>query len=196
CIQLLYDWKDALLSRGLPLESHNQSFSALLWHYLSGSPTRVVSEGGAMIQMGWSVLTPQVISFLTVAWSGVGLVLFVAILGAKRWRESNPVLWSALLISLLFVPSHLVWKPYFLFALPLVACGLKRVSDGLRESQSVSGAIVMALYFLGMNLTGFDFLGHEWAARIEGASVMLMFHLMLVVYGVFRLRAEAKATQF
>jgi hypothetical protein len=44
--RLLLDWRDALISRGLPLESHNQSFTAFLYHYLSGQPTPVISEGG------------------------------------------------------------------------------------------------------------------------------------------------------
>ncbi len=193
CIQLLYNWKDALLSRGLPLESHNQSFSALLWHYLSGTPTRVVSEAGAMIQMGWGILSPQVISALTFAWSGLTFVGFFTILASKRLRNSDPVLWSALLISLLFVPSHLVWKPYFLLGLPLVAYGLKLASKGLLQNQTVLGVAIMAVYFLGMNFTGFDFIGHDLAARIEGASVMLLFHLTIVLYGLISLSRRSRS---
>ncbi|MEI7999586.1 MAG: glycosyltransferase family 87 protein, partial [Candidatus Omnitrophota bacterium] len=105
---LFLDWREAIMARGLPLESHNQSFSALIYHYLSGNPTAVLSEGGPIL-LGQRCLSAVQISFLSLFWTSgvIGIILGWIVAGSNH----SPFKWTAMMIGLLIVPSHLVWKP-------------------------------------------------------------------------------------
>ena len=176
-LRLLQGWQEALLSKGLPLESHNQSFSAFLYHYLSGYPTRVLSEGVTPLFFGVSLLSLQSISLLSLAWSllMMGMLLGWIISGSNHsaWK------WIAVAIGLMIVPSHLVWKPYFVMSIPLAVYLIQHTY----ESKSRFGLIILCLFFTGINFTGFDFLGHHWAASVEAASILLMIHLGMLTLG-------------
>lgn len=171
---LYSEWYVALLSKGLPVESHNQSFAALLLHYLSGVATPVISEGRAL-HFGGRLLSAAQISALTLAWSALMLsALSGWLLFRGRWHRS---VWIAVLLGLLILPSHLVWKPYFVFSLPLAAL--------LWQERSRRWFPVMAVaFFVAINLTGFDFLGHALGARVEAASLLLFTHLGLLALTV------------
>jgi hypothetical protein len=171
---LLVEWRGAVLARGLPMESHNQSFAALLYHYLSGNPTFVLSEGTLPLQLGGSWLSPEQIVFFSLFWT---MASFGTILGWIVSGSFHPSMkWMVLLIGLLIVPSHLVWKPYFVMSLPMAVfiANQTLVSHRLRD-----WLIFMGL-FVGINLTGFDFLGHHWAAHLEAASILLLMHLVMM----------------
>jgi len=77
---------------------------------------------------------------------------------------------------LLIVPSHLIWKPYFVFSLPLAAWLIQRAFRG----ESVSDWFLLLGLFLGINFTGFDFIGHTWGVQLEAASFLLMMHLVMI----------------
>ncbi len=181
-VRLMIDWRDAILSRGLPLESHNQSFTALLHHYLSGHPTPVISEGGQALLFGQSWLSPSQISSLSLFWtcSMIGLMLGWMISGDNH----QPYRWVAVLVGFLIIPSHLVWKPYFVMSVPLAVLLAQQVNAIIlgRSNPSEKGLSVLSILFLfaGINLTGFDFLGHHWAAQIEAASFLLVTHLVML----------------
>ena len=68
---LLLHWREAVLARGLPLESHNQSFSAFLYHYLSGQPTHVLSEGAQPVFFGTNWLSSNQIISLSLFWTSL-----------------------------------------------------------------------------------------------------------------------------
>jgi len=175
--ELLLDWQQALQSRGLPLESHNQSFTALLHHYFSGQPTSVRAVGGP-VQLGTSWMSAETINLLSFAWTfgTMGLVLGW-ILGGVTY---GPLPWLAVLIGLLIVPSHLIWKPYFVMSLPLAILAAFQAHRAWVKSGTRWRAIVLALIGVGMNFTGFDFVGIGPGARFEAASFMLILHLALM----------------
>ncbi len=172
---LLLGWREAVLARGLPLESHNQSFTAFLYHYFSGQPTFVLSEGGQTFTLGWAGLSISQIQLLSMAWAlgSCGLILGWIVSGSQYWISKSTSRWIAVLLGLLIVPSHLVWKPYFVLSVPLTIHFIQQTLLG--KSKFAFG--VLLLLFSMINLTGFDFVGHTWAVYFEAGSLFLMAHL-------------------
>lgn len=174
--QLVLGWREAVLAKGLPLESHNQSFIALLYHYLSGHPTHILSEGGKALFLGPEILTENTILWVSLFWScftlGVSLGWIVA--GSRH----HYLKWIAIMIGLLIIPSHLVWKPYFVMSIPLAILLLHWV---IEQKKRVYFFITFILFFL-INFTGFDFVGHQWGSYFEAASILLVTHLTLLFW--------------
>ena len=174
---LFFDWRDALVARGFPLESHNQSFLALIHHFLSGQPTSILSENGRSILLGAAWLRPKQIVLVSCCWT---LTTFGFVLAwVMRGPKENALKWVALLTGLLILPSHLIWKPYFVMSLPLAVIA---VSQSVGPGSSLWRKSLLLLSFFGMNLTTFDFVGHKWGAVLEASSILLIFHLMLLIW--------------
>ncbi len=172
-LALLGDWREALVSRGLPLETHNQSFAALLYHYTSGLPIRIIAQGGVERVLGPAWLSVGTIGLLSLGWALVSAGVLLGWL--VSWRSRPPLAWISVLVGLLIVPSHLVWKPYFVLTLPAAAVVVDRALR--RFDWSAALALVV---FAAINLTGFDFVGAEWGGRLEAASLFLLAHLALL----------------
>jgi len=172
--QLLLSWRDAVLAKGLPLESHNQSFIALLYHYLSGHPTSILAEGARPLLFGQAWLSQDQIFLLSLSWTLVtlGVILGWILVGEIHLFYS----WIPVLIGLLIVPSHLIWKPYFVMSIPLSVCVFHQ---SIIYRVKILYFFLLA-FFIGVNLTGFDFIGHHWAAHVEAASFLLVLHLILI----------------
>ena len=162
------------------MESHNQSFTALLYHYLSGNPTRVLSEGSTPLLLGLPWLSAAQIGLLSFFWTFTTLGITVG------WIISGdnhpPSKWIPIVIGLLIVPSHLIWKPYFVMSLPLAVLLIHQGVENWKrdKNQSRLAAVTLLILFLGINLTGFDFVGHQWAAHFEAASLLLIVHLIMI----------------
>lgn len=168
--ELLPAWKDALLAKGLPLESHNQSFAAFLHHYFSGNPVHVIAAGGdRLFHFGWGVFTREQIANLSTGWTLVsGGILLGWLLAAGA---AAPLGWLSVSIGMLVLPSHLVWKPYLLTALPLAMIAVTRWQR-----------LWPALLVLGLvlNFSGFDVLGLNAAAALESASIFLWIQISYI----------------
>jgi hypothetical protein len=167
---LYLQWQEALIGRGLPLESHNQSFSAFLSHYFSGSPTHVIANGvGHPAVLGGPWFSVGTINSLTVAWTliALGLLLGWILTGTSK----SPLRWLVVTIGALIVPSHLVWKPYFVMGLPMT---ILAVASWRRLWPYLLGI------FLLTNFSGFDWVGPVWGARLEAGSLQLWLHLILM----------------
>jgi hypothetical protein len=163
---LFLAWREALISKGLPFESHNQSFIALLDHYFTTDPTHIIALGWKWIVLGHSLLSMQAITELSLAWA---FIFMGALLAWIVCAQTDTLRWIAVAIALLFVPSYLVWKPYFVLGYPLAVLLLWQYRH--------SKGWLIALGFFAMNLTGFDVVGDYWAARLEAASIFLFVHL-------------------
>jgi hypothetical protein len=170
--ELFTGWKGALLAKGLPLESHNQSFVAFLNHYFTGNPTRVIAEGYPPLLFGVQAFDSSTLTLLSLGWtlSCAGFLLAWLLAGPRR----DSLRWISIAVATLILPSHLVWKTYFVTGFPLAAWLLSRGG----------GLVFPALVFLLVNLTGFDFLGHGLAARLEAGSVLLFVQLAMIGAGV------------
>ena len=166
-LNLILAWRAALAAKGLPFESHNQSFIALLDHYFTTDPTHIIALGWKWIVLGLPLLSMPTIVELSLAWS----FLFIGVLLAWIFRGSvtSSLRWIAVAMALLFVPSYLVWKPYFILGYPLAAL--------LIWQYGASKKWLIVIGFLLMNLTGFDVIGPWPAARLEAASIFLLVHL-------------------
>ena len=166
-------WKQALASRGLPIESHNQSFAAFLIHYTSGHPIPVLAQARAM-HFGAALFSSETIALLSLAW----IVFFLGMLSVLILIPSagTPLRKSICLTGGVFLPSHLVWKPYFVMTYPLAALFLRDITEKNAKSR-VGVALVLAAL---LNLTSFDVVGPIWAARFEAASLFLWVHLALL----------------
>ena len=171
-LHLLASWREALLAKGLPTESHNQSFAALLLHYFSGNPTAVISENGSLIQFGASIFTADTLKLIELAWTFVtgGLLLGWIVSGPSK----EPLKWIAITIGLLILPLHLIWKPYFVMGIP-VAILLVRQAQVSRHLI----AMLVATFFV-INFSGFDFTGHAWGPKLEAAALLLVVHIALI----------------
>ena len=53
-LSLMQQWKQALIDRGFPLESHNQSFGAFLQHYTSGKKTEIIAQHRRELSLGFA----------------------------------------------------------------------------------------------------------------------------------------------
>jgi hypothetical protein len=173
-IALHRSWMEALVSRGFPTESHNQSFAAFLQHLFSGEPTHVVALARSeSLSVGFP-LSSRVIRVLGAFWAACVLVFLLGLCrGGPRTGEGAA--WAALLVGLLVMPSHLVWKPYFLMGLPAASLLAARVKG------PGAAAALLALAAL-LNLNGFDFVGYAWAVRLEGGAILLWTHVLLLIW--------------
>lgn len=174
---LLLGWRGALIERGLPLESHNQSFPAFLHHYLSGLPTEVIAEHRRRILLGFPLLSRKAMDLLSLSWmmTLTGLILALIFRGPRPGarRGGDRVSWMAALIGLLILPSHLVWKPYFVLGLPLGCVSISRARGDRARG------VGLLILFAVVNLSGFDLLGQDLGARLEAACILLWAHLAL-----------------
>lgn len=177
-VQLYKDWWGALVSRGIPLESHNQSFAALLHHWFGGKPTHIVAlyAGRDYTIMKWS---QELIDTLSRIWMLGGIAGLLYLIFIKRPRDAA---WMAALILGVVVPSHLVWKPYLIFAIPAVGVLITR-----------KAWIALVFVFAAVNLTSFDVIGLEAAARLEASALFLWVMLALGALVLWRSRANGVA---
>lgn len=171
-VHLYSQWKEALIAKGLPLESHNQSFSAFLHHYFSGVPTHVIARGidhPVLLGSGW--LTQDQISVLSMAWffMAAGILLGWIL----RSGMLKPLHWISVVLGLMILPSHLVWKPYFVFGLP---AAILAVSAEKKPWFLLVGVLLLE------NFSGFDWVGDRLGAHLEGGSVLLWVHLALISF--------------
>jgi hypothetical protein len=165
-------WTQALLSRGLPLESHNQSFAAFLHHFLSGEPTVIIAQHRRRMFFGEALLSIDQIQLLSAAWlAATTSVILALVLSAEALSFRR----AAILLALLVVPSHLVWKPYFAMGLPLAIAVLASLA---KKPNSTRIALIFCAFAL-MNLTGFDFVGLDRGAWLESSPAMLLAYLIL-----------------
>jgi hypothetical protein len=169
------EWWGALVSRGLPLESHNQSFTAFLYHFLSGEPTEIIAQHRRQMLLGGAFFSLEQIRLLTLSWIALTGSFILSLIVSE---EAPSFSRRALLIALLVVPSHLVWKPYFSMGLPLAIAVIAMIV----KAPTRAGWFWLSVVFTLMNLTGFDFVGLDWGARLESASLMLFAYLLLCGY--------------
>ena len=186
-IRLYMGWKAALLDRGAPFESHNQSFTALINRLFSGNPVHVISLGADHVPMSLAKVDARLLALLSVIWTVVSiaaLLLWIAA-GPVRAVVRGMALWAAVACGLLIVPSHLVWKPYFVMGIPVAYAALTGLmSMDFSRARARVLAAVLAVAFVMVNFSGFDFVGYRVAAWLEVFSVMMLAHLAVLVVAV------------
>jgi hypothetical protein len=190
---LMLSWREALLSRGMPLETHNQSISALLSRAFGIEDFRVIALGSGMTMsplFRWSAAFVNIFGFIWTLCAGIFL-LFWLVMGSKK----APGYWAMIMLSLLIVPSHLVWKPYFIFSAPVAALVFQdawikanRVAVPgrwywQRWCRRYGRVILVSVLFVVLTFSSVDFVGPVVAGRIEAASLFMLAHLLMLFLG-------------
>ena len=102
------------------------------------------------------------------------------------WRPAAGALWAGVFVALLILPSHLVWKPYFVFGVGLGAAVMPWV---LERRERLLFAVPL---FFFANFTTYEFLGRPVAAYFESYCSMMVAHLGLIGLGIWALRDRLK----
>lgn len=174
-LTLMASWKEAIVARGFPIESHNQSFAAMLLHGLTGIKTPVIALGPQQgVSIGITAITEAQHALIAAGWSFCLAGILLGLLMNPPVRASGR--WIGLVIAALILPLHLVWKPYFIFGAPLAAWV---VHDAVRAKSSPR-LVACFLIWVIVNLSSVDVVGPEWTARLEAASILLLGHLGLI----------------
>ena len=171
-------WIAALRSKSIPLESHNQSVLAVLHHWLAGVPIRSLALGSQSFELfsgGAGVGLPMIHSI------GLGLMLVFG--GCLLAWMFNPyghggLAWVAGLVALTILPSHLIWKPYFVFGLPAAMLMTIQLSEKPTKRRRLM--VISAISFLVMNFTTIDVVGNQAGAWVEASGLLLLIYLVLV----------------
>ena len=125
---------------------------------------------------GFALLSPVLIRGLSIGWMVATIFFLVCWLIASRFKP--PLNWIAVATALVIVPSHLIWKPYFIMGLPAAILVLNHCA---KADFAWKQALICVLLFCAINLTGFDVVGHAAGARFEAAATLLWAHLVMVI---------------
>ena len=162
--QLYGEFFQALQEKGLPLYSHNQSFTAFFQRVFT--PVRFYLHAVGPVEWGYISLPPLFLRALAVI---LGLLLCGLSWWKAKHRDLHKDALSAAAFSILFL-SHIVWKDYLL----LLYFPLSRIFAVLPKKTSLYFA---ALVLATVTLSAPDLLGAPIAARLDACSI----HLWLAV---------------
>lgn len=186
-------WWEALQSRGFPLETHNQSLPAFVHRILGESLSPYIAMEHRF-DFSWRLLSGSQVWGLSLAWvfasavAVLGWITYPVFLRREIfWRPAASSLWAGVLVALLILPSHLVWKPYFVFGVGLGAALMPWLMERRRRAW-----LAVPLFFFA-NFTTYEFIGRPLAAYFESYCSMMAAHLGLIALGVLALRDRLKA---
>lgn len=184
-IALYQEYPAALIAKGLPTYSHNQSFTALFHRIFTGAPFELFGIG--LTQWQWLPISapPAFTSALALV---VGIILSIL-----TWKTAlNPTIrarhtlapLSATCFSILFL-SHIVWKPYFLLLAPPLAAilGDRPLSQTLRRP-------AMLAFIALTTLTSPGIIPSAWSATLDALSIHLIAALFIYYNWLKFVRAE------
>lgn len=181
-------WFDALARKGLPTDTHNQSFLAFLVRVVGGEPFYALGLGGEALRfpgVGLSI----------VAMRGIWIVFTLAVLGALArlafrrsgdFADARLSVWIGL--ALCFLPAHLIWKSYFVLGIPLLAAIFASAAEDAKFRRRLV-AIALPLG-LALACASGDGIGTRASAWIEACAPFFWIHLAAVVTGFSRLSSR------
>lgn len=159
-LQLYQEFLQGLQSKGMPLESHNQSLLAFLLRLFTEQEFRLQNIG----QLNWSLASfpPGYVKAVAL---GVGLTFTAASWLRAIRRRTNDALLSAAAFSIIFL-SHIVWKDYLLLLFfPL--------AEIFRGSERKASFLLAGAFLILVTFSSPDFLGAAAAAKLDAACIHL-----------------------
>lgn len=158
--QLYGEFFLALESKGMPLHSHNQSFSALLLRLFTGQGFHLHSVGDTQ----WTLLALPPGAVAAAAWA-IGIMM-AALSWRRAWeRRSSEAFLSAAAFSIIFL-SHIVWKDYLLFLFFPLAEVFRRYPR--RQAMAIAVG-----FLLPITLSSPDIVGFPASTRLDAACIHL-----------------------
>jgi alpha-1,2-mannosyltransferase len=177
------EWWRALVARGFPLETHNQSMLAFLQRTFSGEIIRSHQTGGDPMLLGPRLLSDPAIRTVFGMFSLVVAFFFVRTARRAANRESSLALGLAL--ALCFLPAHLVWKPYFLMGIPLAASVFAWASAVTADTSRRKALVIFFILFGVAHASSAEVIGRPASAWYEAFSGFLWLHLGLIACGIY-----------
>lgn len=176
------NWYQALLSRGFPLDTHNQSVLAFLHRVFSGEVIRSFQTGGEPMQFWGRILSDQSIEIL---FSAVTFgILFLFVRNARRAVRETSLVAISLCIALCFLPGHLIWNSYFMMGIPLAAVVLANLLQERNPERKKIGLAIYGILFFFTHLSIGDVIGSHGAAWVEAFTPFLLTHFALIAFGL------------
>jgi len=190
--RLYQGWLENLKGKGIPYDSHNQSFAALLIRYFSGRELEIHALGPSYRKFGFTLFSTSQIQYLALIWSlsFISFFFYVLKFGIKKISHTP---WICAIIGLCFLPSHLIWKPYYIFSMPLFCYCFEHVVKSFKKKNYAPTALFIICFSI-MNLTSFDIIGVEPSVHIEIASNFLWAHLVLLSWTLWIAHKESAKT--
>ncbi len=180
------EWFAALSRKGLPTETHNQSFMAFLVRWVAAEPFHSLRLGGQTLQLGTGKFyaapgleTLSFLAFIFFVATAAGVFRFVW--RGFRFGQSGGFEAGLFVLALSFVPAHLIWKSYFVLGLPMLAAVFARVQALPGADERAKWASIYGV--LGFSLAGGGLLPPFASAWMESASPFLWIHLAMVITG-------------
>jgi hypothetical protein len=189
------EWWRALVERGFPLETHNQSMLAFLQRIFSGEIIRSHQTGGDPMLLGPRVFSDSAIRTVFGMFSLAVAFFFVRTARRAVTRESSLAL--GLCLALCFLPAHLVWKPYFLMGIPVAAAVFAWASTPAVNPIRRKAFGFFFVLFAIAHASSAELIGRPASAWYEAFSGFLWIHLGLIASGLFAMTGilvEVKST--
>ncbi len=154
---LHFQFFQALQSKGLPIDSGNQSLSALAVRLFTDQSFQLHPLGE--FRWGWILLPEAFVKFFPIT---IGIV-FTIFSWRTAWKRSDFFDGAAAFgFSLLFL-SHIVWKDYFIFMIfPLVQI----IQNKPKKRKWILGVYLCLVY-----LSSPEILSHQVSARLDALSI-------------------------
>lgn len=177
--EIYISWFGGLQSKGLPIDTHNQSLLAFLLRVFSNVPSPSLQLGGQIRTHGFNLFSQDVSLLFGKA---VILALLMVLLFVAYRVSKNPTFEkSALLVSLVILPSHLIWKPYFIFSIPLIATAFSKMLVKGKKPYGFWALIALGIF---LSLSSHEFVGREAAAALEAWSSFYWIDIIAILISV------------
>lgn len=174
-LQLYREFLLALEAKGLPLNSHNQSFLALLMRLFTTQVFELHSV--AYVKWGLYEIAPPILKLISYS--------LMLVLSGFAWKKAyeRGSQWDflcATCFSILFL-SHIVWKDYFTFLFPPIVALF-----GLKTKRAYKLLVIFGLLTL---FSSPDLIGHPRSAFLDACCIHF-WGAVLVFGGWYFLKSE------
>lgn len=195
---LVTDWVRAMADKGFPTETHNQSIAAIFHRVMSGESFRSLLSHSPSYFWGHSntqVLSPLMVKGmnmgLSLMWVGLQLALGLKLLVLKDAAQRLKL--ALVLFTGALLPIHLVWKPYFVFLIPLLVVLFVELAQAKKIGRRE--ITFYAIIFIALNFTTplllLPVFGAGAAIRIEALGLSMLVLVLLWLRSLSLLRRLA-----
>ena len=184
------EWIFSLIGRGMPIDTQNQSLAAFMFRWFTDRPAGVLALGTGPRVFGFGWLASETVEKLASTWTCLALIAGLGwqVLGR---RYVDAATWVAVLLAWILVPSHIAWKAYFVFGIPVAGLALASAARDWGQGRRRATWLLLGC-FAAINLTTFDFIGRRGQAYTEALSILFWAYAAIIALELSRLQASLK----